>query len=124
MKPGETVRFVVRNEGHLVHEFNIGTAAVHAAHQNEMQMMVAHGVLKRDHIEHAAGQHMQATMGHGMHEEADQHAARTGEAGEITWTSPQGGDLEFACNVPRHYEAGMLGGIELANRRGRAPGRR
>ena len=30
--PGETVRFIVKNKGELVHEFNIGTAAMHANH--------------------------------------------------------------------------------------------
>lgn len=37
VKPGETVRFVLRNEGSLLHEFNIGNAAAHAAHQKRWQ---------------------------------------------------------------------------------------
>jgi uncharacterized cupredoxin-like copper-binding protein len=115
VKPGETVRFVVRNEGQLVHEFNIGTAAMHAAHQDEMRMMVDHGVLKADHIDHQAAQHMQATMGHGMHKEPNSLLLEPGKTGEIAWTFPEGADLEFACNVPGHYEAGMQGEIELAN---------
>ncbi len=115
VQPGEILRFIVRNEGQLVHEFNIGTAAMHAAHQDEMQMMVEHGVLKPDHVDHAAAQHMQATMGHGMHNEPNSMLLEPGKTGEITWTFPEGADLEFACNVPGHYEAGMQGEIELAN---------
>ena len=113
VQPGETVRFIVRNAGQLVHEFNIGTAAMHAAHQDEMQMMVDHGVLKVDHIDHQAAQHMQATMGHGMHEEPNSLLLEPGKTGEITWTFPEGADLEFACNVPGHYDAGMAGEIDL-----------
>ena len=39
VKPGETVRFVLHNKGALLHEFNIGQAAAHAAHQKEMASM-------------------------------------------------------------------------------------
>ena len=39
VKAGETIRFVLANKGELVHEFNIGTAAMHAGHQKEMMMM-------------------------------------------------------------------------------------
>lgn len=35
VKPGETVRFVLHNKGALLHEFNIGQAAAHAAHQKK-----------------------------------------------------------------------------------------
>ena len=44
VRGGETVRFLVENKGEFVHEFNIGTAAMHAGHQEEMMMMVEHGV--------------------------------------------------------------------------------
>jgi uncharacterized cupredoxin-like copper-binding protein len=37
VKPGETIRFVLRNDGSLLHEFNIGKAAAHAAHQKKWQ---------------------------------------------------------------------------------------
>src|SRR3546814_11348519 len=40
VKKGETIRFVIRNGGELLHEFNIGTPAMHAEHQKEMAMMV------------------------------------------------------------------------------------
>ena len=59
---GETVRLKVRNEGALVHEFNIGTAAMHEAHQGQMQMMVDHGVIQGDHLNH---ERMKMDMGGG-----------------------------------------------------------
>lgn len=114
VSPGETVRFVVRNKGQLVHEFNIGSADMHASHQEEMQMMVDHAVLVGDRIDHAAARHMQATMGHGMHDEPNSVLLEPGKTGEITWTFPDAADVEFACNVPGHYDAGMQGMIDIA----------
>ncbi len=35
VKKGETIRFVVKNKGEFVHEFNIGTAKMHKAHQKK-----------------------------------------------------------------------------------------
>ena len=63
IKEGETIRFVVRNASEFVHEFNIATAAMHEAHRPEMMMMVEHGVLEPDRINHEAAKAMQASMG-------------------------------------------------------------
>ena len=115
IREGETVRFVIRNEGTLVHEFNIGTAEMHAAHSSEMQMMVDHGVLKASSIDREAAKQMQKTMGHGMHDEPNSVLLEPGKTGEITWTFPAHATLEFACNVPGHYDAGMAGAIELTH---------
>ena len=116
VQAGETVRFVVTNKGQLVHEFNLGTAAMHAAHQDEMQMMVEHGVLEADRINMEAAKAMQASMGHGMHDEPNSVLLEPGKTAEVVWSFPGDAsvDLEFACNVPGHYEAGMQGEIELA----------
>ena len=48
VKEGETVRFLIRNAGEFVHEFNIASGPMHVAHQPEMMMMVEHGVLEPD----------------------------------------------------------------------------
>ncbi len=69
VKEGETVRFVIRNAGTLVHEFNIATGPMHVAHQPEMMMMVEHGVLEPERIYRDAAKAMQKDMGHGMHDE-------------------------------------------------------
>lgn len=113
VKAGETIRFVVRNEGELVHEFNIGTFAMHAAHQEQMAMMVEHGVLEADRINHDAAKAMQASMGHGEHDDPNSTLLEPGKVGEVIWTFPEDTELEFACNVPGHYEAGMQGEIKL-----------
>lgn len=115
IKEGETVRFVIKNAGELVHEFNIATAAMHKAHAPEMMMMLEHGVLEPDRINWEAAKAMQASMGHGMHEEANSLLLEPGKSGEVIWTFPDHADLEFACNVPGHYDAGMMGEIKLTH---------
>lgn len=113
VEPGETIRFRVKNEGALVHEFNIGTADMHEAHQKEMQMMVEHGVIKGDRIDHEM---MEMDMGNGQsmkHDDPNSVLMEPGESKEIIWTFTEAADLEFACNVPGHYQAGMYGEIEF-----------
>jgi uncharacterized cupredoxin-like copper-binding protein len=113
VEAGETIRFVIRNEGGFVHEFNIGTPEMHAAHQDEMMMMVQHGVLLPDRIDHAAAEAMQASMGHGKHDDPNSALLEPGASAEIVWRFPRGGVIEFACNVPGHYDAGMAGEFEI-----------
>lgn len=113
VKAGETVRFVVQNDGDFVHEFAIATPAMHVEHQPMMQMLAEHEVLFPDRIDYEAGEAMQKSMGHGLHEEPNSVLLEPGKSGEIIWTFPSSGTLEFACNVPGHYEGGMVGEIKL-----------
>lgn len=113
VKAGETVRFVVTNSGQLVHEFNIGTAEMHAAHQKEMEMMVEHGVIEGDKINRDM---MKMDMGGGRtmeHNDPNSALLEPGETAEIVWKFTEPMTLEFACNVPGHYDAGMMGSIEV-----------
>jgi uncharacterized cupredoxin-like copper-binding protein len=112
---GETIRFIVRNAGEFVHEFNIATAEMHQAHGPEMMMLVEHGVLLPDRIDHAAAEKMKASMGHGMHGEGNSVLLEPGKTGEVIWTFAQAKDLEFACNVPGHYDAGMMGEFKIGH---------
>lgn len=109
VEAGETIRFRVVNRGELVHEFNIGTAAMHAAHQKEMMAMMDRGVLEADRVNH----HMMGA-GHGMsHDDSNSVLLEPGKTGEIVWKFTKAVALEFACNVPGHYDAGMLGQIRF-----------
>ncbi len=111
--PGETIRFLVTNNGEFVHEFNIGTADMHTEHQKEMMMMVEQNVLLPERIDMKAAAKMQETMGHGMHKDPNSVLLEPGQSGEIIWTFPDESEddvvIEFGCNVPGHYEAGMVG---------------
>ncbi len=114
-KEGETVRFIIENKGELVHEFNIATAAMHKAHAPEMMMMMEQGVLEPDKINMEAAKQMQAKMGHGLHKAPNSALLEPGKSAEIVWTFPEEteAELEYACNVPGHYESGMVGKIKL-----------
>ena len=109
---GETIRFAIKNAGDLVHEFSIADAASHAKHAPMMEMMVDHGVLEADKINHDVAKQMQASMGHGMHNEPNSVLLEPGQSGEIIWTFPDtishAGEIEIACNVPGHYDGGMV----------------
>jgi uncharacterized cupredoxin-like copper-binding protein len=113
VKTGETIRFVIRNKGELVHEFNIGTPSMHTAHQKEMMMMVDHGVLEADRINH---DRMKMDMGGGKtmeHNDPNSVLLEPGKSGEIVWKFSNAGTFEIACNVPGHYEAGMVGSLDV-----------
>jgi len=113
VKEGETVRFVIKNSGEFVHEFNIGTAAMHANHQKEMIMMVEHGVLEADKINHDM---MKMDMGGGKtmeHDDPNSVLLEPGKSGEVVWTFAKASKIEFACNVPGHYDSGMMGQVKF-----------
>jgi uncharacterized cupredoxin-like copper-binding protein len=112
-KAGETIRFVVSNKGQLVHEFNIGTPEMHKGHQKEMMMMVEHGVLEADKINHDK---MKMDMGGGKtmeHNDPNSALLESGKSKEIIWKFSKAGKFEFACNVPGHYDAGMVGNFDI-----------
>ncbi|WP_375170628.1 cupredoxin domain-containing protein [Marinobacter sp.] len=113
VRAGETVRFVVENKGNLVHEFNIGTPSMHEAHQEEMMMMVEHGVIQGGKLNHHM---MEMDMGNGhtmKHDDPNSVLLEPGKSQEIIWKFSNEGNIEFACNVPGHYQAGMYGEIQF-----------
>ena len=86
---GETVKFVVTNAGKLAHEFVIGDAAEQAAHEKEMQ----------------------ATPGMSMEHDVNGISLPPGQTRDLVWTFTRDGTVEYACHVPGHFAAGMLGKI-------------
>ena len=119
VKAGETVRFVLVNKGHLLHEFNLGDAAMHAAHQKEMLQMQQSGMLTPTGMGRGGMDH--SSMGHGSmdmpgmkHDDPNSVLVEPGKTAELTWTFARADNLEFACNVPGHYQAGMVGKVNVA----------
>jgi uncharacterized cupredoxin-like copper-binding protein len=107
VKKAETIRFKVKNQGRMVHEFNIGTAAMHARHQKEMASMFAQGAIEIDRIRPD-----KMGAGHSMkHDDPNSVLLDPGKSAEVIWTFSTDATLEFACNIPGHYEAGMKGPI-------------
>jgi len=119
VKAGETVRFVLVNKGQLLHEFNLGDAAMHAAHQQEMLKMQQNGMLTptaMKDVDHGSMAGMnQGSMDHGMkHDDPNSVLVPPGKTAELTWTFTKATNLEFACNIPGHYQAGMVGKLTVS----------
>jgi uncharacterized cupredoxin-like copper-binding protein len=93
VKLGETVRFVVVNAGQVMHEFVLGT--------------------KKELDEHAAQMKKFPNM---EHDEPYMTHVAPGKRGEIVWTFNRAGEFDFACLLPGHYEAGMVGKIKVASK--------
>lgn len=116
IKAGETIRFVLKNEGSLLHEFNLGMAAAHAAHQKEMAAMFQNGTLS------PTGAQDMSNMGHAMggmkivgmtHDDPNSVLIEPGATEELVWTFTKATGLEFACNIPGHYQSGMVGKVNV-----------
>lgn len=114
VKAGETVRFVLINKGQLLHEFNLGDASMHAAHQGEMLKMQQAGALTPTGMDHAAMGHGAMGMPGMKHDDPNSVLVEPGKTAELTWTFSRANNLEFACNVPGHYQAGMVGTVKVA----------
>jgi uncharacterized cupredoxin-like copper-binding protein len=115
IKAGETVRFVLVNKGQLLHEFNLGDAAMHANHQQEMMKMQQSGMLTPTGMKEMDHSSM-AGMDHGMmkHDDPNSVLVEPGKTAELTWTFTKATNLEFACNIPGHYQAGMVGKLTVS----------
>lgn len=115
VRAGETVRFVLTNSGQLLHEFNIGTVAMHMEHQKEMAMMVEHGMMTATGMNHDMKNMDHSQMG-GMsmkHDDPNSVLVEPGKTAELVWKFSKSIELEFACNIPGHYEAGMTGKVNF-----------
>ena len=90
VKQGDTVRFVVRNDGKLVHEMILGTEEELARHAELMR--------KFPDMEH---------------DEPHMVHVQPGRTEVLVWTFNRPGEFRFACLVAGHYEAGMTGTITV-----------
>ncbi|MHC4434195.1 MAG: cupredoxin domain-containing protein [Planctomycetota bacterium] len=106
VKEGETIKFVVTNVGRAVHEFNLGTDVTWDGHRDEMRAMMKNGMMNMLRIDH--DKMKEAGM---MHDDPNSVLLEPGESGEVIWTFSDATEMGFACNVPGHREAGMVGGI-------------
>ena len=93
VKRGETIRFIVRNTGHLEHEMVLGTI-------NELK-------------EHAERMRKGPAMGHDGPTPAP---VEPGKTGELIWQFNGDGTFDFACLEPGHFEAGMVGKILVGHK--------
>lgn len=133
VKPGETVRFVLKNSGEFLHEFSIDTLAAHTAHRKEMAEMMEMGMItptgvkpekmNMDHskmdmsgMDHSKMEMSDTKKDKGMpmrHDDPNNVMLAPGESKELVWKFTRAMEIEFACNMPGHYESGMLGRIDF-----------
>ncbi|MBL0165609.1 MAG: cupredoxin family protein [Propionivibrio sp.] len=92
VRQGETVRLVPINKGQVGHEFVLGS--------------------KKELDEHAALMKKFPDM---EHDEPYMAHVPAGKQGEIIWTFNRSGEFDFACLLPGHYEAGMVGRIKVVS---------
>ena len=88
VKTGQTVKFAISNGGKALHEMVIGTTEELKAHAELMR--------KFPEMEHSA-----AHMAH----------VKPSQSGEIVWQFTKPGEYSFACLIPGHFEAGMVGKV-------------
>lgn len=86
VKRGEQIRFMIRNNGLLDHEFILATTEDNLKHAEQMK--------KNPEMEHD-----------------DPNAKRVApnKSSEIVWKFTKAGQFEYGCLIPGHREAGMTG---------------
>ena len=113
IKSGETIKFEVVNAGELVHEFNIANAMLHKKHQPEMEKMVENEILLADSIDKDKMKKM-AKMDKSMgHSHSNSVLLEPNETGNIVWKFENATNIEIACNVPGHYQIGMIAKVDI-----------
>lgn len=95
VRAGETIRFVITNKSAIDHDFTLGDTKTQIAHRAEMLEAMKNG-----------------EMHHG--DDPNAVVVKAGQRRELIWTFSRAGRLEYDCNVPGHYEAGMKGVITVA----------
>ncbi|QBP12553.1 plastocyanin/azurin family copper-binding protein [Cupriavidus metallidurans] len=91
VKNGETVRFLIKNSGQVLHELVLGTAPVLDEHAKMMMMNpnMAHSEPYMVHV-------------------------KPGQSGELVWNFNRPGVFDFACLIAGHYQAGMKGKVVVS----------
>ena len=113
IKSGETIKFEVENAGMLVHEFNIANKMMHMKHQPEMMKMVENEILLVDSIDKEKMKKM-AKMDKAMaHSHSNSVLLEPKQKGEIIWKFDNAVNIEVACNVPGHYQVGMIAKVDI-----------
>ncbi len=92
IKQGEVVRLRVKNSGKVMHELVIGTKQELDTHAEMMK-------------KHPNMEHDEPYMAH----------VSPGKSADIIWNFNRAGQFDFACLLPGHYSAGMVGKINVTS---------
>ena len=107
----QTIKFIVYNYGELVHEFNIATKTMHLKHQPEMMMLIENEIILSDKIDKKKMMEMAKKNPSISHSHSNSVLLSPGESADLIWKFTNSLKIEAACNVPGHYEAGMIAEI-------------
>ena len=110
---GETIKFEVKNAGELVHEFNIANKMMHMKHQPEMEKMVEKEILFADSIDKDKMKKMAKIDKSMGHSHSNSVLLEPKQKGDIIWKFNNAIAIEIACNVPGHYQAGMIAKVNI-----------
>ena len=90
VRRGETVRLVAANKGQVLHELVLGTE----------EALKEHAALMKKFPE------MEHDEPHMVH-------VKPGRSGDVVWQFTRAGEFHFACLIPGHFEAGMVGKVTV-----------
>ena len=110
---GETIKFEIENAGELVHEFNIANKMMHIKHQPEMEKMVENEILYADSIDKDKMKKMAKIDKSMGHSHSNSVLLEPKQKGNIIWKFDNAVNIEVACNVPGHYQAGMITKVDI-----------
>lgn len=113
VKKNETIKFIVYNLGDLVHEFNIATKEMHIKHQPEMMMMVEKDILLGDRIDLKKMKEAAKTDHSMAHSHSNSVLLEPKKSADLIWKFSKNTKLEAACNIPGHYESGMIAKVNI-----------
>ena len=88
VRRGEQIRFVLRNNGALEHEFVLAS--------------------RDDNLKHAEAMKKNPQM---EHDDPNAKRLQPGKSGQIVWRFINAGEFEYGCLIPGHREAGMTGTV-------------
>ncbi len=110
---GETIKFEIENVGNLVHEFNIANKMMHIKHQPEMEKMVENEILLASSIDKEKMKKMSKIDKAMGHSHSNSVLLEPKQKGKIIWKFENAVNIEIACNVPGHYQAGMIAKVDI-----------
>lgn len=90
VKKNEQIRFVIVNTGEIPHEFVLATVEQNLKH---VEMMKKYPEME--------------------HDDPNSKTLQPKQRAEIVWQFTKAGAFEFACLIPGHREAGMIGNVDV-----------
>jgi uncharacterized cupredoxin-like copper-binding protein len=88
VRKGEQIRFKLRNNGAVDHEFVVATLEANLRHMKEME--------KNPDMEH---------------DDPNARRLKPKATAELVWHFTRAGTFDFSCLIPGHREAGMFGTV-------------